>query len=222
MKNRYCAVLISCASVLAANAATIIAELPESANLSQTATMAPQTGNQLLDKVKGREFGVYAGGNNNSLANWPQNGEGTWVNHDDVGSIILCGRSGVAGDSFAMVLGGPRQGELVSSVITSYTMVLAIYDSAGTLVRNLSTVESFTFDSTSRTTTVSLDMADSPLAWGEGYKLVAGVRGGAGGATSPYTLANIQVSYETVPEPATASLGMLGLGALVFRRSRNR
>ena len=108
MKNRYCAVLISCASVLAANAATIIAELPESANLSQTATMAPQTGNQLLDKVKGREFGVYAGGNNNSLANWPQNGEGTWVNHDDVGSIILCGRSGVAGDSFAMVLGGPR------------------------------------------------------------------------------------------------------------------
>ena len=202
MKNRYCAVLISCASVLAANAATIIAELPESANLSQTATMAPQTGNQLLDKVKGREFGVYAGGNNNSLANWPQNGEGTWVNHDDVGSIILCGRSGVAGDSFAMVL--------------------AVYDSAGTLVRNLSTVESFTFDSTSRTTTVSLDMADSPLAWGEGYKLVAGVRGGAGGATSPYTLANIQVSYETVPEPATASLGMLGLGALVFRRSRNR
>ena len=182
MKNRYCAVLISCASVLAANAATIIAELPESANLSQTATMAPQTGNQLLDKVKGREFGVYAGGNNNSLANWPQNGEGTWVNHDDVGSIILCGRSGVAGDSFAMVLGGPRQGELVSSiifscdtptsVITSYTMVLAIYDSAGTLVRNLSTVESFTFDSTSRTTTVSLDMADSPLAWGEGYKLL--------------------------------------------------
>lgn len=147
MKNRYCAVLISCASVLAANAATIIAELPESANLSQTATMAPQTGNQLLDKVKGREFGVYAGGNNNSLANWPQNGEGTWVNHDDVGSIILCGRSGVAGDSFAMVLGGPRQGELVSSiifscdtptsVITSYTMVLAVYDSAGTLVRNL-------------------------------------------------------------------------------------
>ncbi len=112
MKIRYCTVLISCASVLAANAATIIAELPESANLSQTATMAPQTGNQLLDKVKGREFGVYAGGNNNSLANWPQNGEGTWVNHDDVGSIILCGRSGVAGDSFAMVLGGPGRESL--------------------------------------------------------------------------------------------------------------
>lgn len=69
MKSRYCAVLISCASVLAANAATIIAELPESANLPQTATMAPQTGNQLLDKVRTRGFGVYAGGNNNSLAN---------------------------------------------------------------------------------------------------------------------------------------------------------
>lgn len=98
---------MSCASVVTANAATIIAELPESANLSQTATMAPQTGEQLLNKVKNREIGVYAGGNNNSLGNWPQNGEGTWINNDNIGSIILCGRSGVAGDSFAMVLGGP-------------------------------------------------------------------------------------------------------------------
>ena len=32
----------------------------------------------------------------------------------------------------------------------------------------------------------------------------------------------VLINYETVPEPATASLGMLGLGALVFRRSRNR
>ncbi len=99
---------MSCASVVAANAATIIAELPESANLSQTATMAPQTGEQLLNKVKNSGVGVYAGGNNNSLANWPQNGEGTWINNGDIGSIILCGRSGVAGDSFAMVLGGPQ------------------------------------------------------------------------------------------------------------------
>lgn len=223
---------MSCASVLTANAATIIAELPESANLSQTASMAPQTGNQLLDKVKNRGVGVYAGGNNNSLANWPQNGEGTWINNDNIGSIILCGRSGVAGDSFAMVLKGPEQGDRVSSivfscdtpasVITSYIMVLAVYDSAGTLVQNLSTVESFTFDSTSRTTTVSLDMTDAPLVWEEGYKVVAGVRGGAGTATSPYTLANIQVAYEIVPEPGSVSLGMLGLGALVVRRSRSR
>lgn len=232
MKSRYCAVLISCASVLTANAATIIAELPESANLPQTATMAPQTGNQLLDKVRTRGFGVYAGGNNNSLANWPQNGEGTWINNENVGSIILCGRSGVAGDSFAMVLRGPEQGDLVSSivfscdtpasVITSYVMVLAVYDSAGTLVQDLSAMESFTFNSTSRTTTVSLNMADAPLVWGEGYKVVAGVRGGAGPATSPYTLSNIQVAYEIVPEPGSVSLGMLGLGALAVRRYRSR
>ena len=223
---------MSCTSVVAANAATIIAELPESVNLSQTATMAPQTGEQLLNKVKNSGIGVYAGGNNNSLANWPQNGEGTWINNDNIGSIILCGRSGVAGDSFAMVLGGPQQGDLVSSivfscdtptsVITSYTMVLAVYDSSGTLVQNLSTVQGFTFDSTSRTTSVSLNMADSPLTWGEGYKLVAGVRGGAGSATSPYTLTNIQVAYEVVPEPATVSLGLLGLGAFVIRRHRGR
>lgn len=232
MKIRYCAVLISCASVLGANAATIIAELPESANLPQTATMAPQTGNQLLDKVKSRGFGVYAGGNNNSLANWPQNGEGTWISNDNIGSIILCGRSGVAGDSFAMVLRGPEQGDLVSSivfscdtpssVITSYTMVLAVYDSAGTLVQSLSTVEDFTFNSTSGTTTISLNMAGAPLAWQEGYKVVAGVRGGAGAATSPYTLANIQVAYEIIPEPGSVSLGMLGLGALIVRRYRSQ
>ena len=97
-----------------------------------------------------------------------------------------------------------------------------VYDSSGTLVQNLSTVQGFTFDSTSRTTSVSLNMADSPLTWGEGYKLVAGVRGGAGSATSPYTLTNIQVAYEVVPEPATVSLGLLGLGALVIRRHRSR
>lgn len=194
--------------------------------------MAPQTGNQLLDKVRTRGFGVYAGGNNNSLANWPQNGEGTWINNENVGSIILCGRNGVAGDSFAMVLRGPEQGDLVSSivfscdtpasVITSYVMVLAVYDSAGTLVQDLSAMESFTFNSTSGTTTVSLNMADAPLAWGEGYKVVAGVRGGAGSATSPYTLSNIQVAYEIVPEPGSVSLGMLGLGALAVRRYRSR
>lgn len=194
--------------------------------------MAPQTGNQLLDKVRTRGFGVYAGGNNNSLANWPQNGEGTWVSNENVGSIILCGRSGVAGDSFAMVLRGPEQGDLVSSivfscdtpasVITSYVMVLAVYDSAGTLVQDLSAIESFTFNSTSGTTTVSLNMADAPLAWGEGYKVVAGVRGGAGPATSPYTLSNIQVAYEIVPEPGSVSLGMLGLGVLAVRRYRSR
>lgn len=131
-----------------------------------------------------------------------------------------------------MVLGGPEQGDLVSSivfscdtpasVITSYVMVLAVYDSAGTLVQDLSAMESFTFNSTSRTTTISLNMADAPLAWGEGYKVVAGVRGGAGSATSPYTLSNIQVAYEIVPEPGSVSLGMLGLGALAVRRYRSR
>lgn len=74
MKSRYCAVLMSCTSVVAANAATIIAELPESVNLSQTATMAPQTGEQLLNKVKNSGIGVYAGGNNNSLAIGPRTG----------------------------------------------------------------------------------------------------------------------------------------------------
>ena len=212
-------------------AATIVAELPESQSVSQTATMARTSGQQLLDKVKGLQNGIYAGGNNNSVGNWSVNGEGTWVNQDDVGSITLCGRSGVAGSSFAMVLGGPQEGDSVSSitfscntpssVINSYSMVLAVYDSTGTLVEELSKIQDFSFTSTSETTTISLDMSAAPLTWEEGYKVVAGVRGGAGTATSAYTITGIQVSYETVPEPAAASLGLLGLGAMLLRRRRS-
>ncbi len=66
-------------------------------------------------------------------------------------------------------------------------------------------------------------MADSPLAWGgKDTSWLPECAAARAAPPPPYTLANIQVSYETVPEPATASLGMLGLGALVFRRSRNR
>ena len=88
-------------------------------SVSQTATMARTSGQELLDKVKGLQNGIYAGGNNNSVGNWSGNGEGTWVNQDDVGSITLCGRSRVAGSSFAMVLGGPQEGDSVSSITFS-------------------------------------------------------------------------------------------------------
>ena len=195
--------------MMSAQAATIVAELPESQSVSQTATMARTSGQQLLDKVKDLQNGIYAGGNNNSISNWGINNEGTWANESNVGTITLCGRSGVSGDSFAMVLGGPQQGDSVSSitfscntpssVITSYSMVLAVYDSTGSLVEELSRVQDFSFTSATETTTISLDMSDAPLTWEEGYKVVAGVRGGAGTATSAYTITGIQVSYETVP-----------------------
>mgnify|MGYP000755478790 FL=1 len=100
-------------------------------------------------------------------------------------------------------------------------MVLAVYDSTGTLVEELSKIQDFSFTSTSETTTISLDMSAVPFTWEEGYKVVAGVRGGAGGATSAYTITGIQVSYETVPEPAAASLDLLGLGAMLLRRRRS-
>ena len=231
MRVYHYVLLASCVCMMSAQAATIVAELPESQSVSQTATMARTSGQELLDKVKGLQNGIYAGGNNNSVGNWSVNGEGTWVNQDDVGSITLCGRSGVAGSSFAMVLGGPQEGDSISSitfscntpssVISSYSMVLAVYDSTGTLVGELSKIQDFSFTSTSETTTISLDMSAAPLTWEEGYKVVAGVRGGAGGATSAYTITGIQVSYETVPEPAAASLGLLGLGAMLLRRRRS-
>ena len=197
--------------MMSAQAATVIAELPESQSVSQTATMARTSGQQLLDKVKDLQNGIYAGGNNNSISNWGINNEGTWVNENNVGTITLCGRSGVSGDSFAMVLGGPQQGDSVSSITFS----------CNTLIEELSKIQDFSFTSTSETTTISLDMSAAPLTWEEGYKVVAGVRGGAGTATSAYTITGIQVSYETVPEPAAASLGLLGLGAMLLRRRRS-
>ena len=230
MRVYHYVLLASCVCMMSAQAATIVAELPESQSVSQTATMARTSGQELLDKVKGLQNGIYAGGNNNSVGNWSVNGEGTWVNQDDVGSITLCGRSGVAGSSFAMVLEGRRRGipflplhfpVILLSVISSYSMVLAVYDSTGTLVEELSKIQDFSFTSTLETTTISLDMSAAPLTWEEGYKVVAGVRGGAGGATSAYTITGIQVSYETVPEPAAASLGLLGLGAMLLRRRRS-
>ena len=119
MRVYHYVLLASCVCMMSAQAATIVAELPESQSVSQTATMARTSGQQLLDKVKGLQNGIYAGGNNNSVGNWSVNGEGTWVNQDDVGSITLCGRSRVAGSSFAMVLGGPQEGDSVSSITFS-------------------------------------------------------------------------------------------------------
>lgn len=110
MRVYHYVLLASCVCMMSAQAATIVAELPESQSVSQTATMARTSGQQLLDKVKGLQNGIYAGGNNNSVGNWTVNGEGTWVNQDDVGSITLCGRSGVAGSSLPWFLEGRRRG----------------------------------------------------------------------------------------------------------------
>lgn len=172
------------------------------------------SGGALLNKVKGFDSGIYAGGNNNSISNWGINGEGTWTNESNVGSIILCGRKGVTGDSVSSITFSCNS---PSSVISSYS----VYDSTGNLVESLSKVEIFSFTSTPETTTISLDMSNAPLTWEEGYKVVAGVKGGSGNATSAYTITDIQVSYETVPEPAAASLGILGLGSLLLRRKRS-
>ncbi|MEZ3490478.1 MAG: hypothetical protein K1W11_10470 [Akkermansia muciniphila] len=94
--------------MMSVQAATVIAELPESQSVIQTATMARTSGQELLNKVKDLQNGIYAGGNNNSISNWGINNEGAWVNEDNAGTITLCGRVGVSGDSFAMVLGGSQ------------------------------------------------------------------------------------------------------------------
>ena len=49
-------------------------------------------------------------------------------------------------------------------------MVLAVYDSTGTLVEELSKIQDFSFTSTSETTTISLDMSAAPLTWEEGLQ----------------------------------------------------
>lgn len=56
MRVYHYVLLASCVCMMSAQAATIVAELPESQSVSQTATMARTSGQELLDKVKGLQM----------------------------------------------------------------------------------------------------------------------------------------------------------------------
>lgn len=210
--------------------------LPGSTNrVSYTGSKSPT-----FENYKDKEQGTLwlSSNNGGGLNNYPQNGEGTWVNSDNVGTITMCGRAAAYGDHFAMILGsditvGSQVASLTLSAgdignisatgvtINSYSLMIAIYDGStqigaatGTAGTKLITLNP-TGDATS-------------FVWGENYKIIAIVKGGSNSGesdknTTSYTISDIQVKADvTVPEPTTATLSLLALAGMCGRRRRQK
>lgn len=177
--------------------------------------------------------------NNQGLGNYDeinsQQGEGKWVNSNDVGTITMCGRAGAGGDHLAIVLGsGITVGSQVTSLtlsagnitapegltINPYTLMIAVYNG---------TTQVGSATGTAGATSITLNPTGgaTSFVWGENYKIIAIVKGGSnateGKNTVSYTIDGIQVKADiTVPEPATATLSLMALAGLCVRRRRQR
>lgn len=183
---------------------------------------------QLITAAGGWEAGFYVGGNNNSYGNPGASGEGTLVTEDNIATVTLCGRSGVGGDSFAMVLGTSQlTGKIVNDLTFSLsgtsanaltlggTFAVALYngttlvDSASSTLANVKTV----------TDPVSVTLTLPNITFTEAHKIVIAFRGDGGSATTAYKVSNIQLT--AAPESATATLSLLALAGLAARRRRH-
>lgn len=238
--NRYILLLLgTCITSAQADVYNVVLP-PTEHPVNQVAGQQVAGASVISNAIKNNGQGVYAGGNNNSINNWGQtNNEGYWTldTVNETGSITLLNRNGVSGSYFALGVEGPASS---SSPITSFNFSFSI--DAGTTGggRALFTVydiendtflsglwKTVDFTSDGGTINVTMDKNDIDLIgpWNENYLLVAGAtfnaRSGAS-ATASYTVSDIKVTFstESVPEPATASLSLLGLAALMMRRRR--
>ncbi len=103
--------------------------------------------------------------------------------------------------------------------INPYTLMIAVYNG---------TTQVGSATGTAGATSLTLNPTGSATSfvWGENYKIIAIVKGGAntsGANTASYTIDGIQVKADiTVPEPATATLSLMALAGLCVRRRRQR
>lgn len=246
----YCSLLlIACACITSAQAASQNLSLPVTQHPvfqvpgTQSATGASVIYNAIINNGQG----VYAGGNNNTISSssWGTNNEGYWTvdTNNEIGTITLLNRNAVGGSYFALGIEGPTS---PNSPITSFNFSFSIDSGAtggGKALFTVYDIENDTFlsglwktvDFTSDggTINVTMDKNDIDLIgpWNENYLLVAGAtfNGGSGGSTASYTVSDIKVTFSSedfpddpgnIPEPATASLSLLGLAALMMRRRR--
>ena len=187
----------------------------------------------LLTNAATKDLGCYYGGNNNKFDNPGVNGEGTLETDGSIGSVTLCGRSGVAGDSFAFVLAPNAEsvglfydkltltlsGDPTNTLAIGGTFGIAIAD--GTTIKasatgTLASVQSSGFE------TVTLTL-DKPVKLTDSTKIIAAFCGAGGAKTTPYTITGIigTAHCTSVPEPATATLSLLALAGLASRRRRH-
>ncbi len=152
--------------------------------------------------------------------------EGDWRN----GIITLAGRSGTGGVCAGFVLGKDIAAGTVIKEFTfsasgyannpldgDITIGLGVRDANGKAIVGLNDVTGV-FNSKTGALTLILETPD--FVWEDGYKIVAGVKGLSGAATTAYVIDGISASYTIVPEPTTATLSLLALAGLAARRRR--
>ena len=241
--------LIVLASLSVAAETTITLRLPESGlattilngETEQDKIQAVQVGgtwNNLLATFAGKEYGIYAGPQTSNVylketdSNpWGNLGEGTWtLNSNNTGTITLLGRSGVGGDACVLVLGSEiavgsqlssftfhAAGSSDNTLTSSITLGLAIVDNTGATLYAQGGTNFTANNATGASQTLSLD---SPLTWADGYKVLAIIDGVSDNGKTKYTISDISVSAQLVPEPTTATLSLLALAGLAARRRR--
>lgn len=222
----------------------------EPLTLPATSQETAQTGDywesvsNALGKAASYDYGFYIGayggaiGSNWGTPTYTLNGvdyhEGDFINQGQDAFLIMAGRQGTSGLVAAFVYGqdieaGSRIDSLTFSAsgVTdnplsgTITLGLTIVDSEGNQVAGVTPVTDVEFSSTDSTvTSATLDLGSDGLLWQDGYKVVAVIKGLSGDATTAYMIDHISSSFTMVPEPATATLGLLALAGLAARRRR--
>ena len=234
--------LLTTGAILAAgaslvNAATLL-QLPESGLATQgNQYQGHRDAENVLNKVSGSEYGIYAGNNGGGVASWPQGEglEGNWKQDASKtsGTMTLAGRNGTQGESFALVLGNELSEGLFfnsvsleieipeSSLLTGKSFNVGIgywsQESSSFVKTVKETVSVQSSGATTSTITLALDLLQS---WNTDDKIIVGI--GGPGATPPTNTYSVNVkSVSVIPE--ASAFGLLGgLGVLALASSRRR
>ena len=233
--------LLTTGAILAAGASLVNAvtllQLPESkATTHEAFFYGNQSGERILEKVKDKSYGVYAGNNGGSGGSWVDtpDTEGYWTQDSTTtGHMTLAGRNGTQGESFALVLGNELSEGLFfnsvsleieipeSSLLTgkSFNVGLGYWSQeSSSFVKTVKeTVSVQSSGVTTSTITLALDLLQS---WNTNDKIIVGI--GGPGATPPTNTYSVNVkSVSVVPE--ASAFGLLGgLGVLALASSRRR
>ncbi|MGF0069078.1 PEP-CTERM sorting domain-containing protein [Candidatus Spyradosoma sp. SGI.093] len=238
MKNLITITSLLAVGTLLANAATetenpsILLTLPKSGKAEYTGAQTFS-----VETYKNKDLDtIWLSSNNSGLANYPQNGEGTWVNSSNSGTITFCGRGWASGDHLALLLGsditvGTELASLTLSAgaisdeayVSSYRLKLGLLDANGNF---LGTTDFAFQDYNTNTDSASVTIVfEEAIKWESGYKILAGVvaNGNSSGSnTDSYTISGITASYTAaIPEPSAFGL-LAGLGALALAGTRRR
>ncbi len=187
---------------------------------------------------------LWGQGNNNRIDGYPLSGEGVFSENTELGGVdvTLFGRGGVAGEIVGFTLTNAIEvgtqlehmffysmgSDKGSSNVAEYNLFIGIYDTAtnATIASAKAVDINLQAGGGGYAMLNFSDLEGGSLEWKDTYNIVGGIVGdGAYAATTPYTVKGLTLTAQiadapATPEPATASLSLLGLGALMMRRRR--